>query len=200
MNKDIVITISRKYGCGGRELAGILAKKLNLKLYDRQIVHIAAAKLGIDDLKEEDLLELENTVHPLTMAFMPFRSFGIRMGESSRGIFLSEATAVRKLAQSGSCIILGRCADYVLDDMPNVFSIFVSADDEYREKRGREVYDGKTLKELDIEDGKRARYYSYYTGQQWGESSNYDLVVNTGKVPLDKIADAIIEYIEALQK
>ena len=200
MNKDIVITISRKYGCGGRELAGILAKKLNLKLYDRQIVHIAAAKLGIDDLKEEDLLELENTVHPLTMAFMPFRSFGIRMGESSRGIFLSEATAVRKLAQSGSCIILGRCADYVLDDMPNVFSIFVSADDEYREKRGREVYDGKTLKELDIEDGKRARYYSYYTGQQWGEPSNYDLVVNTSKVPLDKIADAIIEYIEALQK
>ena len=200
MNKDIVITIGRKYGCGGRELAGILAKKLNLKLYDRQIVHIAAAKLGIDDLKEEDLLELENTVHPLTMAFMPFRSFGIRMGESSRGIFLSEATAVRKLAQSGSCIILGRCADYVLDDMPNVFSIFVSADDEYREKRGREVYDGKTLKELDIEDGKRARYYSYYTGQQWGEPSNYDLVVNTGKVPLDKIADAIIEYIEALQK
>ena len=200
MNKDIVITISRKYGCGGRELAGILAKKLNLKLYDRQIVHIAAAKLGIDDLKEEDLLELENTVHPLTMAFIPFRSFGIRMGESSRGIFLSEATAVRKLAQSGSCIILGRCADYVLDDMPNVFSIFVSADDEYREKRGREVYDGKTLKELDIEDGKRARYYSYYTGQQWGEPSNYDLVVNTGKVPLDKIADAIIEYIEALQK
>ena len=200
MNKDIVITISRKYGCGGRELAGILAKKLNLKLYDRQIVHIAAAKLGIDDLKEEDLLELENTVHPLTMAFMPFRSFGICMGESSRGIFLSEATAVRKLAQSGSCIILGRCADYVLDDMPNVFSIFVSADDEYREKRGREVYDGKTLKELDIEDGKRARYYSYYTGQQWGEPSNYDLVVNTGKVPLDKIADAIIEYIEALQK
>ena len=200
MNKDIVITISRKYGCGGRELAGILAKKLNLKLYDRQIVHIAAAKLGIDDLKEEDLLELENTVHPLTMAFMPFRSFGIRMGESSRGIFLSEATAVRKLAQSGSCIILGRCADYVLDDMPNVFSIFVSADDEYRKKRGREVYDGKTLKELDIEDGKRARYYSYYTGQQWGEPSNYDLVVNTGKVPLDKIADAIIEYIEALQK
>ena len=200
MNKDIVITISRKYGCGGRELAGILAKKLNLKLYDRQIVHIAAAKLGIDDLKEEDLLELENTVHPLTMAFMPFRSFGIRMGESSRGIFLSEATAVRKLAQSGSCIILGRCADYVLDDMPNVFSIFVSADDKYREKRGIEVYDGKTLKELDIEDGKRARYYSYYTGQQWGEPSNYDLVVNTSKVPLDKIADAIIEYIEALQK
>ena len=77
MKENIVITVSRKYGCGGRELANILAEKLNLKLYDRQIVHIAAAKLGIDDLNEQDLLELENTVHPLTMAFMPFRSFGI---------------------------------------------------------------------------------------------------------------------------
>lgn len=199
MKGNIVITISRKYGCGGRELAGILAKKLNWKLYDRQIVHIAAAKIGIDDLNEEELLELENTVHPLTMAFMPFRSFGIRMGESSRGIFLAEATAVRKLANDGPCIILGRCADYVLDDMPNVFSLFVSADDEFREKRGKEVYGGKTLKELDIEDGKRARYYSYYTGQQWGEPSNYDMVVNTSKIPLDKIADGIIKYIEAIR-
>ncbi|MBM6760593.1 AAA family ATPase [Megamonas hypermegale] len=200
MKENIVITVSRKYGCGGRELANILAEKLNLKLYDRQIVHIAAAKLGIDDLNEQDLLELENTVHPLTMAFMPFRSFGIRMGESSRGMFLSEATAVRKLANSGSCVILGRCADYILDDMPNVFSIFVTADDEYREKRGKEVYGGKTLKELDIEDGKRARYYNYYTGQQWGKPSNYDLVVNAGTASLDEIADAIIKYINALQK
>ena len=64
MNSNTVITISRQYGCGGRELAEILAKKLNVKLYDRQIVHIAAAKLGINDLSEQDLLDLENTVHP----------------------------------------------------------------------------------------------------------------------------------------
>ena len=199
MNSNTVITISRQYGCGGRELAEILAKKLNVKLYDRQIVHIAAAKLGINDLSEQDLLDLENTVHPLTLTFMPFHSFGTRMGESSRGMFLSEASVVRKLANDGPCVILGRCADYVLEDMPNHFSIFDCANDEYREKRGKEVYEGKTLKELDAENEKRARYYNYYPGKKWGEASNYDLIVNTSNAPLDKIADAIIEYINTVK-
>ena len=189
MNSNTVITISRQYGCGGRELAEILAKKLNVKLYDRQIVHIAAAKLGINDLSEQDLLDLENTVHPLTLTFMP----------SSRGMFLSEASVVRKLANDGPCVILGRCADYVLEDMPNHFSIFVCANDEYREKRGKDVYEGKTLKELDAENEKRARYYNYYTGKKWGEASNYDLIVNTSNASLDKIADAIIEYINTVK-
>ena len=199
MDKNIVISISRKYGCGGRELAQILAEKLNIKLYDRKIVHIAAAKLETDDLNENDLLELENTVHPLTLTFMPFHSFGTRMGESSRGMFLSEASVVRKLANDGPCVILGRCADYVLEDMPNHFSIFVCANDEYREKRGKEVYKGKTLKELNEENEKRARYYNYYTGKKWGEASNYDLIVNTSNASLDKIADAIIEYINTVK-
>ena len=199
MKKNTVITISRQYGSGGRELSQILANKLGIKLYDRQIVHIAAAKLGINDLSEQDLLELENTVHPLTLTFMPFHSFGTRMGESSRGMFLSEASVVRKLANDGPCVILGRCADYVLEDMPNHFSIFVCADDEYREKRGKEVYEGKTLKELNEENEKRARYYNYYTGKKWGEASNYDLIVNTSNASLDKIADAIIEYINTVK-
>ncbi len=200
MNENIVITISRQYGCGGRELAGILARKLNVKLYDRQVVHIAAAKLGIDDLSESDLLELENKVQPLSLSFVPFHSFGTHMGESSRGMFLSETGVIRKLAKDGSCVILGRCADYVLEKDPNHFSIFVCADDAYREKRGQEVYDGKSLDELNDENEKRARYYNYYTGRKWGEGANYDLIVNTGRLPLDRIADGIIEYIRAVQK
>ena len=200
MNSNTVITISRQYGCGGRELAEILAKKLNVKLYDRQIVHIAAAKLGINDLSEQDLLDLENTVHPLTLTFMPFHSFGTRMGESSRGMFLSEASVVRKLANDGPCVILGRCADYVLEDMPNHFSIFVCANDEYREKRGHEIYEGKTLYELNEEDGKRGQYYQYYTGNKWGDPTNYDLIINTSDISLEQAADLIINYIELRQK
>ena len=199
MNENIVITISRQYGCGGRELAEILSKKLDIKLYDRQIVHLAAAKLGIDDLSEEDLLEMENQVKPLSMSFIPFHSFGTHMGESSQGMFMSESAAIRKLAKDGPCIILGRSADYALRKFDNAFSIFVCADDEYREARGREVYGGKTLKELNREDEKRARYYNYYTGRTWGEGQNYDIVVNTGHDSLDKIADAIIAYIRAIK-
>lgn len=194
-----VITISRQYGAGGREIAGMVAEKLGVKLYDRQIVHIAAAKIGLDDLSENDLLELENYVKPLSMSFLPFRSFGMNMSDSSQKIFMTESAAIRKLAQDGPCVILGRSADYVLRKFENKFSIFICADDEFREARGKEVYGGKTLKELDQEDKKRARYYNYYTGQNWGEGKNYDLVVNTSHDSLDKIADAIIDYIKVVK-
>lgn len=194
-----VITISRQYGAGGREIAGLVAEKLGVKLYDRQIVHIAAAKIGLDDLTENDLLELENYVKPLSMSFLPFRSFGMNMSDSSQKIFMTESAAIRKLAQDGPCVILGRSADYVLRKFENKFSIFICADDEFREARGKEVYGGKTLKELDQEDKKRARYYNYYTGQNWGEGQNYDLVVNTSHDSLDKIADAVIDYIKVVK-
>ena len=197
--KKCIITISRQYGCGGRELAGILAEKLGVKLYDRQIVHIAAAKLGLNDLSEAELLEMENTVKPVSMSFIPFHSFGMNMGSSSREMFHSESAAIRKLAENGPCVILGRCADFVLRKRDDVFSIFVCADDDFREKRGATAYEGKSLKELDKEDAKRARYYNYYTGLEWGEGANYDLVVNAGKDSLAKIADAIISYIHTVK-
>jgi cytidylate kinase len=198
--ENVVITVSRQYGCGGRELATILAKKLNVKLYDKQIIHLAAAKLGINDLSEEELKELENTVEPMTLTYVPFHSFGNHAGESSRGMFIAEAGVIRKLAEDGPCVILGRSADYVLEDEPNHFSIFVCANDAYREQRGKDVYDGKTLKELNQEDDKRARYYNYYTGKKWGDPANYDLVVNTSSGSLDEIADAIINYIKTIKK
>ena len=194
-----VITISRQYGAGGREIAGLVAEKLGVKLYDRQIVHIAAAPIGLEDLSEKVLLELENYVKPLSMSFLPFRSFGMNMTDSSQKVFMTESAAIRKLAEDGPCVILGRSADYVLRKFENKFSIFVCADDEFREARGKEVYGGKTLKELDQEDKKRARYYNYYTGQNWGEGQNYDLVVNTSRDSLDKIADAIIDYIKVVK-
>lgn len=199
MSKEQIITISRQYGAGGRELAGILAEKLGLKLYDRQIVHIAAAKLGINDLSESELLEMENKVKPLSIGFLSFHSFGTHMGESSQGMFIAESAAIRRIAQDGPCIFLGRSADYALRKVDNVFSIFVCADDDYREARGKTVYGSKTLKELDREDKKRAQYYNYYTGLTWGDGQNYDLVVNTSKDSLDKIADAIIAYMNAVK-
>ena len=200
--KNLVVTVSRRYGCGGRELAEILAKKLDVKLYDRQLVHIAAAKLSINDLPDEDLYELESTVPPMEMTFMPFHSFGVKLGSGqySRGIFLAESNVIRKLAEKKSCVILGRCADYVLREHENKFSIFVTADDEFRDLRGLKVYGGKTVAELDKENKKRARYYEYYTDQTWGDPSNYDLVVNTSHASLDKIADGIISYIESIKK
>ena len=84
--------------------------------------------------------------------------------------------------------------------MPNHYSFFICANDDYREKRGKEVYDGKSLKELNEEDNKRANYYKYYTKQNWGDPKNYDMIINTSKVSLDKAADIIISYVKSNKK
>ena len=149
MKDGTVIVISRQYGSGGRELAQILSQKLGLHLYDRQLIHIAAAKIGIDDMKEGDLKQLEEEIPPLSLKFMPFYIFGMQ-GEKplNNKMFEAESEAIRQLAKDGSCIILGRCADYVLKNFPEAYSFYVCADDAYRTQRGKTVYDGKSLREL----------------------------------------------------
>ena len=144
--KNTVIAISRQYGSGGRELANILAEKLGYKLYDRQIVHMAAAQLGISDMSEAQLKEFEDKVPPLSLKFMPFYIFGMSGAKPmNHKMFEQEAEIVRRLANDGNCIILGRCADVILRDNPNVCSVFVCANDEFREERGLKVYEGKSV-------------------------------------------------------
>lgn len=194
--KNTVIAISRQYGSGGRELANILAEKLGYKLYDRQIVHMAAAQLGISNMSEAQLKEFEDKVPPLSLKFMPFYIFGMSGAKPmNHKMFEQEAEIVRRLANDGNCIILGRCADVILRDNPNVCSVFVCANDEFREERGLKVYEGKSVIELNQEDAKRAEYYAYYTGKEWGNPKNYDLCVNTSYKSLSDIADIIIDYV-----
>ena len=100
------------------------------------------------------------------------------------------------MADDGDCVILGRCADFILADLPNHYSFFVCADDNYRTRRGLEVYDGKTLKELNEEDKKRANYYKHYTNQKWGDPENHDMIINTSKMTLDEAANVIVEYVK----
>lgn len=200
MNNHTVITISRQYGSGGRELANKLAEKLGYKLFDRQMVHLAAVQIGIDDLSEDNLRNLENNVTPLSLSFIPFFNFGSRNTGFNNDVFINEAKAIRQLANDNDCVILGRCADFILEDLPNHYSFFICANDDYREKRGKEVYDGKSLKELNEEDNKRANYYKYYTKQNWGDPKNYDMIINTSKVSLDKAADIIISYVKSNKK
>lgn len=200
MKENTVITISRQYGSGGREISQILAKKLNVHLYDRQIIHLAAAKLGINDLSEEALRDLEENASPLSLNFMPFYAFGTHEGNMDSNLFVAEAKVVRKLAKDGPCVILGRCADFVLRDFKEHYAFFICADDDYRTQRGQTVYGGKSLADLNNEDKKRAQYYEYYTGEKWGTAENYDLTINTSKMTTEKAADMIIKYIEIMQK
>lgn len=201
MKNNTIIAISRQYGSGGRELSQILAKKLNIKLYDRQIINLAASNIGVDDMKFQALKKFEEEVPPLPLKFMPFYMFGVSGPQTLNDkIFNAECEIIKELAKEGSCVILGRCADYVLRNKENVYSFYICAGDEFRTKRGKEVYENKSLSELNEEDLKRGGYYSHYTGHRWGDPENYNLTINTSYITLEEAADLIIEYIERLQK
>lgn len=201
MNDNTIITISRQYGSGGRELSNILAKKMGVKLFDRQVIHLAAAQLGIEKMNFDKMKKLEESIPPLSLKFMPFYVFGMNGAKPINDkMFEAESKVIKQIAESGSSVILGRCADYILKGRKNVYSFYICADNEYRTKRGKEVYDGKSLYELNEEDGKRGQYYEYYTGNKWGDPSNYHLVINTSELSLDQAADIILDYINLRQK
>ena len=201
MKENTVITISRQYGSAGRELSQALAKKLGVRLYDRQIISQAAEEVGVGDMKFENLKKFEEEVAPLPVKFMPFYLFGVKKEPQTLNdkLFEAESDVIRHLADDGACVILGRCADYVLRDREETYSFYICADDKYRAKRGRDVYEGRTLADLDAEDLKRGGYYSHYTGRKWGDPTHYHLSINMSYLAIDQAVNLILSYIEQQQ-
>ncbi|WP_196606717.1 AAA family ATPase [Pectinatus frisingensis] len=197
--KPLIITISRQYGSGGREVSQKLATKLQIPLLDRKIIDTAIEKLGVQELPPHYLESLEHNVGA-GYEFVPFVPFGVSGMPSSTDMFFAEVKVIYELVKQGPCVILGRCADVVLKDYPNKFSFFICADAKFREQRGKTVYGGKTLKELDQEDGKRAEYYYRFTGHKWGRGDNYDLSINTSRLGIDGAVDLITKYIKTVEK
>lgn len=192
-----LITISRQHGSGGTEVAQALADKLNVWYYNREILYMAADKIGYDSFDEESMKELN---YKKSSKYM--EGLSVMMGTPGHipvynQMYKEQAKIIMKLAGYGSGVFLGRCADYVLKDFENVYSVFLYAGDEYRLKRlseaeGREV----TLTEMKKEDKTRESYYNYYTGQKWGDVKNYDLALNMEKTSTEDAADMILSYIE----
>lgn len=196
-----LITIGRQHGSGGTEVAEILAEKLNVWYYNREILYMAADKIGFDSFDEESMKELN---YRKSSKYM--EGLSVMMGTPGHipvynKMYQEQGKIIQKLAGYGSGVFLGRCADYILKDFENVYSVFLYADDEYRLKRlakaeGREV----TLEEMRKEDKTRESYYNYYTGQEWGDVRNYDLALNMGKTTAEDAADMILSYIEKRRK
>lgn len=199
MKNNTLITITRQYGSGGREVSAIVAKKLGLRCYDRKIVEMAAKKMrdygdmSIDDIIKDSYTAPDNAGSSIgDYAFERIPYFN-RM-------YVEQAKIILGVAKNGSAVFLGRCADYILKDFPNTYSFFIYADDEFRLNRAKDHYGSHSIKDLDNEDKNRQSYYAYYTGQTWGEPKNYDLMINTSKISLEKAADLIIKYIELQQQ
>ena len=200
--RQFVITIGRQLGCGGKEIAERLARELGVKVYDKALLQAAACESGIDASLFEQADESEST-----SIFGGFFSIHGSMSEYFSGsscidndsLFEIQSEAIRNIAQSESCIIVGRCAEYVLRDHSAMFSVFITADHNDRVERimraealGREA----AVEFIEKNDKKRRSYHDYYATTRWGEASSYDLCINLSRLGVDGTVELLKQYIE----
>ncbi len=200
MDKHKIITISRQYGSGGRIVGKLLAERLGIPFYDNEIISLAAEKTG---LSKECFVNAEETstgnlLLSLTTLTPSVESFGLPLNEK---IFLVQSQVIKEVAEKGSCVIVGRSADYILSETENCINVFLQADLKDRINRAVAQYD---LPEKNAEaaviktDKRRANYYNYFTGLKWGAAGNYDLILNTSRMDLEKIVDVIEKYVSLI--
>ena len=189
--KDVISCIGRQYGSGGRFIGKLLAEKLNIPCYDKEIIIESTKKSELNPTVVETNDEVPNS-----FMYSAFQN-GLPINQQ---VFLAQFDAIKDLADKGSCVIVGRCADYILEDRDNVVSIFITAPIEERIKRAVQFYNfdsNKALKAIKKVDKKRRDYYNFYTNRKWGDASNYDLTLNS-KIGIDKCVDVIVKYVESL--
>lgn len=187
-----VITIAREFGSGGHRLGELLARELHLPLYDRQFIRLAAQKSGVD---ERYIVENEQSIPSFWLKCI--LSSGTRAGRglsTDDVLFVAESKIVQELAAKGPCIIVGRCADFVLRSSPRVLRIFCCCDRADAVARCVEEYDlpeSEAEAEIERVNRNRSNHYEFYTGQRWSDPHHYDLMVNTGHVSLEAAAALI---------
>ena len=195
-----IITISRQYGSGGRFVGKKLAEKLGIPFYDNELISMAAKESGFAESLFENAEK--NTTYSLLYSLSMFgtNSGGMYGLPLSDKVFLIQSDIIKKVADSGPCVIVGRCADYVLRERKDVIHFFFYSDIENRIKRGVKYYnlDEKKAREIiEKTDKKRAAYYNYYTGERWGENKNYHLSLNTDFIGIDACVDVLEQYVNA---
>ncbi len=204
MNK--IITIGREFGSGGRELGKRLAEQLNIAYYDKEIMEEISNRTQLaKDYVHRIVEQKPNLYVPITVGRTFHASSSDYMIRQQTSVYAEQANVLREMAQRSDCVIVGRCADYILKDH-NPLRIFVYADIESKIKRCREkaeleehLSDKEMKKRIQKVDKNRSRYYTYYTGQKWGHHSNYDLCINTSSLPVKDFAEALADLIRGME-
>lgn len=203
-----IYTIGREFGSLGKQLGEALAQKLGIKLYDKELLQEAAKNSGFceDIFENHDEKPTNSFLYSLVMdtyssggySTAPFLDMPL-----NHKVFLAQFDSIKKIAESESCVIVGRCADYALENNPDCISIFVRADLEDKIKRISKRLDVSENKAKDLiykKDKQRASYYNYYTSKKWGDARSYDLCINTSQISIDDAAELIISYRELYNK
>lgn len=189
-----VITIAREYGSGGHELGEKLAKKLGIPFYDNQLIELAAKESG---MTERFVSEKEQSLSPVVVMSLIIQNYETPLEHSlssSDALFVAQGRIIKELAAKGPCVILGRCADYILRDYPHLLKVFCYADLASEVKRSIVEYGVSPDKaESEVKRINRARvaHYEYYTSGRWGDPHNYNLMINTASIGIDYAADMI---------
>ena len=196
-----LVTISRQYGSGGRIIGKLLADKLGVPFYDKEILDMASEESGYSrELMEGTELKAKSSYAYNLSSALSFNEgvSGSPLSVNER-LFLAQFETIKRIGSKGEGVIVGRCADYVLRDMPGVTNVFIHAELEDREKRAAEVYGDDPAKVRDIiatYDKARQNYYNYHTDQKWGEYKNYNLSLNSSYISEDEAAALIAAYVE----
>lgn len=183
--KKYIVTISREYGSGGRYVGELLAKELNIPFYDKDIIRMVAEKSGLSEgFIERSDENLPNTfLHNLKYsAYSSYDSIAFYETPVTDKVFLAQSTIIKELASEGNCVIVGRCADYILRDLPELVTVFIRAALEDKVERAVKYYNlssVKTPERIRRIDKNRTNYYKYYTNRQWGSFDYFDLAINT---------------------
>lgn len=202
-----VITIGRQFGSGGREIGEKLAAHFGIKCYDKELLSLAAKESGIC----EEMIEVHDerpTNSFLYNLVMDTYSFGYNASSFSdmpisHKVFLAQFDTIKKIADEGPCVIVGRCADYALSEYNNCLRIFVHAKEEEKTKRIMEKYDLSSQKAKEMmtkKDKQRQSYYNYYSSNKWGRSDTYDLSIDSSVLGIDGTVDLLIQYIEKFEQ
>ncbi len=195
-SRHVVISIAREYGSGGHLLGERLASMLHIPLYDNEFIRLAAERSGMD---EEYILHNEQAIPSFWLKCIFAQTNGARMDRSLSPedvLFVAESRIVQELADKQACVIVGRCADFVLRDDPRAVRVFCCTDPESARKRCIEEY-GIAPESAETEvrrvNRNRRTHYEYYTGERWGDPHRFDLTVNTGRVSIDDAARTIAD-------
>lgn len=202
MEKKIIITIGRQFGSGGRTIGKKLAEQLGIAYYDKELINLASKESGIcgEFFEKADERNSGSLLKALAMGFtMNNAIFQSNDYLSNESLFQIQSDVIRKVAAEGSCVLVGRCADYILRENKDCFHIFVSASPEDRIRRAMEYnqIDEKEAAEfIRKADKSRASYYNYYTDKIWGAAESYDLCINSSCYGIEKTIDFIKLFME----
>ena len=204
---NTVITIGRQFGSGGREIGEMVAEYFGIKCYDKDLLSRAAKESGFCEemIKNHDEKPTNSFLYNLVMDTY---SFGYNSSSFvdmpiSHKVFLAQFDTIKKVADEGPCVIVGRCADYALADRKNVLHLFIYGDEETKIKFVMNKYSLTESKARDMiikKDKQRQSYYNYYSSKKWGRADSYDLCINSGVLGFDGTVKLITQYVEDFEK